>query len=109
MLGGAEAGVCGGPVAVLEDLDADHLRLGRAGRQGGQVAADEAVTVAGRAGGELGDRGRGDVQAGEVQPGCGQRQVVAAVTAADVKAAGHTSVVGSGDDVPGEGHGGSSR
>jgi hypothetical protein len=70
LLGGADVGVRAGAVAVLEDLDADHQRPGHARRQGGEVATDEPVAAAGGAVGELRDRGRGDVQAGEVQPGC---------------------------------------
>jgi hypothetical protein len=80
-------GVCGGAVAVLEDLNADHQRPSYARRQRGEVAADELVAAAGSAVGELRDRGRRDVQAGEVQPACDKRQVVAAITAADVKPA----------------------
>src|ERR1700689_4034540 len=93
-----------GAVAVLEDLDADDQRVARLSGQRGEVTADQAVTAAGGASGELGDRSGGDVQAREVQPADHQRQVVAAVAAADVKAAGHASPAGGAEDVMGEGH-----
>jgi hypothetical protein len=60
----------------------DH-RVPRIGGQSGQVAADEAVAAAGGPVRKLADRGHGDVQAGQVQAARDQRQVVAAVAAAD--------------------------
>jgi hypothetical protein len=68
LLSCADVGVRGGGVAVLEDLDADHQGPRRTGRQGAEVAADKAVTATRSAAGQLRDRGRGDIQAGQVQP-----------------------------------------
>ena len=103
-MGGADVRVRGSAITVLEDLDPDHRRVGGRSGQLAEVAVDEA---AGGAGAELSDRGGRDVQAGEVKAADDQRQVVAAVAAADVKAAGQAGLPGGGQDVAGEGHRGS--
>jgi hypothetical protein len=90
-----------GPVAVLEDLDADdQLEPGR-GQQGAEVADDQ--PGGGRAAlAQLGDGLCGDVQANEVQPGLAHGYEVAAVAAADVEAAAGVPGPGGVDDVAGE-------
>jgi hypothetical protein len=46
----------------------------------------------------------GDVQAGQIEAARDQRQAVAAVTAADIQAAGDPGLAGGGENVAGEGH-----
>ena len=44
-LRGPDMGMRGRAVAVLEDLDADHQRVGSGSGQGGEVTVDQAVTA----------------------------------------------------------------
>ena len=94
----------GRPVAVLEYLDPDNQRVRTAGRQSGEITAYEVGTPARGVGGELGEGGSGDVQAGQVEAPGHQRQIVAAVAAADVQATRHPGRPGGSQDVPGESH-----
>ena len=102
-LRGADVGVRGSAVAVLEDLDPDDDRVGGRSGQTGEVAADEAVSAIRGAGGELGDSGGRDIHAGQVQAAGDQRQVVAAVAAADIQAPGQARLPRGREDVAGEG------
>jgi hypothetical protein len=101
-LGGVDVVVGGRAVAVLEDLDADDDGVGGARRERAQLAVDQARAALGRPLGEPGQRR--DVEAEEVQPGLDERQVIAAVAAADVEALGAEQVVlaDGGEDVSDE-------
>ena len=91
-------------VTMLEHLDTDHQRIGRAAWQRGQVPDNEAVPAGRQPLGELGDRGGRDVQPYQVQPGIHQRHIVAAVAAADVQAGPDRGVLGRHHDVVHERH-----
>jgi hypothetical protein len=91
-LGGAEVIAGGRAVAVLEDLDADDEGVSSACWERAQLAVDQALAPVGRPLGQPGQRRRLDVEGDEVQPGSDERQVVSAVSAADVEALGAEQV-----------------
>ena len=89
----AHVRVRGGAVAVLEDLDSDHEWIRRPSRQRRQVAVDKTAASLGCALGKLLERALGDIEADEIEPGVDEREVVAAVAAADVDALARDQVV----------------
>src|SRR6266536_1668128 len=85
-LGGADVLMGSRAIAVLEDLNAHDECVFRPVRQRAQVAMDQSPAPAGRARRQLVDRRRRDVEADQIEAAGYERQVVAAVAAADVDA-----------------------
>ena len=73
-------------VAVLEDLETDYDREPGISRESRDVADNQLRAPVGQTLSQVRNRHPGDVQANEVQPSLEERQVVAAVAAADVEA-----------------------
>jgi len=80
--------VGGTAIAVLEDLDTDNDRVGCGLWERPQVAVDQALAAVRATLGQLRDRPCRDVEADQVEITVDERQVVAAVAAADVEAGG---------------------
>jgi hypothetical protein len=58
--------MCGGPVAMLEHLDANHERPDCLRRKGAEVTTDQPTAAIRSLGSELLNGGRGDIKAGKV-------------------------------------------
>jgi hypothetical protein len=88
-------------VAMLEDLDADHERVGRALWERAQVAMDQAVAPVRRPRSKLGERSRRNVEAEQIELAADERQVVTPVAAADIEpfSAEQIVLLGGGQDV----------
>ena len=83
-LSGTNMVVTGRAIAVLKDLDANYEPVCRSLRQRAQIAVDQAFAPVGRLLGEQAEGRRRDVEADEVESAGDERQLVAAVAAADV-------------------------